>query len=89
MKVLYERKFLKDISKITDKSVKKQLLEIINKIKSTDNFSGISSIKKLTGYQYYYRIRLRYYRIGIKYRDDILTFERFLHRKDIYKYFPL
>lgn len=28
------------------------------------------------------------YRIGIKIINDVLIFERILHRKDIYKYYP-
>jgi len=88
MLVLYDNNFYKDICKITDNSISKQLLEIIETIKTKDNISEIHSIKKLSGYQHYYRIRLRDYRIGLKYQNNVLTFIRFLHRKDIYKYFP-
>ena len=35
-----------------------------------------------------YRIRLGDYRIGIEIQKDTIIFTRFLHRKDIYKFFP-
>ncbi len=38
--------------------------------------------------QNYYKIRVGDYRIGIKFEHETLTFERILHRKDIYKVFP-
>ncbi len=48
----------------------------------------------MSGHSDKYRIRLGNYRIGITIENnesddfDILWFERLLHRKDIYKYFP-
>ena len=43
---------------------------------------------KLSGYTDYYRIRIGEYRIGLKYSNKTITLVRFLHRKDIYKFFP-
>jgi mRNA interferase RelE/StbE len=45
--------------------------------------------KKIEGYETYYRIRIGDYRLGmeaISGREVVLL--RFLHRKDIYRYFP-
>jgi len=39
-------------------------------------------------YPCYYKIRFGVYRIGIKVVNDKVIFERALHRKDIYSYFP-
>ena len=50
--------------------------------------SDIKNLKKLKGYKSYYRIRIGDYRIGIYIANEVLEFSRFLHRKDIYKYFP-
>lgn len=44
--------------------------------------------EKLKGYQTYYRIRFGNYRVGVGYEEDVLTFQRVLHRKEIYRYFP-
>jgi len=37
---------------------------------------------------HYYRIRLGNYKMGITIIENQVTFIRFLHRKEIYKYFP-
>jgi mRNA interferase RelE/StbE len=36
----------------------------------------------------YYRIRIGNYRLGLRYDSNSVTLLRFMHRKDIYTYFP-
>jgi mRNA interferase RelE/StbE len=48
----------------------------------------IEDLKKLSYRDRYYRIRIGDYRIGLTLEDDIIVFVRFLHRKDLYRYFP-
>jgi len=36
----------------------------------------------------YYRIKIGDYRIGMTVEGNLVTLVRFLHRKDIYRYFP-
>ncbi len=50
--------------------------------------SEIKNIKKLAGFDMYYRIRVGDYRIGIKLEKDIIYFVVVEHRKDVYKTFP-
>ncbi|WP_417909752.1 type II toxin-antitoxin system RelE family toxin [Candidatus Electronema sp. PJ] len=45
-------------------------------------------MKKLKGYDTFYRVRIGDYRIGLKLAEDGLIFVRCLHRKEIYRYFP-
>jgi len=42
----------------------------------------------MTGYPHYYKIRFGDYRIGIHYDKGVMTLQRILHRKEIYRYFP-
>lgn len=42
----------------------------------------------MKGAPYHFRIRIGEYRIGVVITGNTIVFERFLHRKDIYKYFP-
>ena len=89
MKVLYTKKFNKDIDQITnDKKLKKNLLELITQIKQTDALTDLESVRKIQGYDKYYRIRVGDFRLGIKITNDGLEMLRFLHRKDIYRRFP-
>ncbi|MHC5736318.1 type II toxin-antitoxin system RelE family toxin [Nostoc sp.] len=51
-------------------------------------FEEITNIKKLQGYENAYHIRVSDYRIGIIFDGETVLFQRVLHRKDIYRYFP-
>jgi mRNA interferase RelE/StbE len=42
----------------------------------------------MTGEGPYYRIRIGEYRLGIAAEDDEATLLRFLHRSEIYQFFP-
>ncbi|MFN6562348.1 MAG: type II toxin-antitoxin system RelE family toxin [Nostoc sp. ChiSLP01] len=51
-------------------------------------FEEITNLKKLQGYENAYRIRVGDYRIGLIFDGETVLFQRVLHRKDIYRYFP-
>lgn len=88
MKVLINKQFLNELSKIPTKE--RSIIEqfVFREIKEYLHCYQIPDIKKLKGYKNYYRLRFGNYRLGISYRNDVFIFERALHRKDIYKYFP-
>lgn len=88
MNIKFESRFEKDLKKIKDKKVLSQLKQIIIQCKSVENILEINHLKKLQSYDKFYRIRLGNYRIGIEISDNTIIFTRFLHRKDIYKFFP-
>ena len=88
MKVKFESRFAKDLKKIKDQKVLSRLKKIIIDCKTIANLSEIKNVKKLQSYETFYRIRLGDYRIGIEIQKDTIIFTRFLHRKDIYKFFP-
>ncbi len=88
MKVEFKSSFEKDIRKIKGRKLKQQVLDTIVKVKNTQNLQELSEIKKLGGADNYYRLRLGDYRFGLIVEGDTVLFVRFLHRKDIYRYFP-
>ncbi|PQJ76927.1 type II toxin-antitoxin system RelE family toxin [Polaribacter glomeratus] len=88
MEILYLRQALKDVNKVKNSKLKTKLAEIISDIKSANDLSEISSVKKISGHPEAYRIRIGDYRLGIFYSDEIVTVARFLKRNDIYKLFP-
>jgi len=72
MKIIYERKFLKDIQKIKDKKLLNRIREKIEQVEKvivqhTDNgtIPEINGFSKLQGYESFYRIRVGDYRLGI------------------------
>ena len=89
MDVFYAKSFDKDIERLMhDKGILKKLADSIVEIKSCNRVIDIRNIKKLGGYQYYYRMKIGDYRLGIKLESNRIVLLRFLHRKDIYKHFP-
>ncbi len=88
MKVQFRSSFLKDIKNIADKSIKQRLKEAISTVEAAHTLHEISNIKKLRGPQNFYRIRIGDYRIAITHEDEVVTFIRCLHRREIYRYLP-
>jgi len=88
VKTLYEKSFGRDLKKIKDKRLLKQVQKIIAQVESATSLTDLQNVKKLEGYTTYYRIRVGEYRIGIEVLEGQVIFVCFLNRKDIYRYFP-
>lgn len=90
MQILFNRKFLKHLAEIPTKTRTRVEELVFIEIPSHTSTSQISGLEKLKGYAQYYRIRVGDYPIGIKINpvNSDLSFERILHRKEIYKFFP-
>ena len=88
MKLKIDKTFKKDFTKARQPNLNKKLLAVLEEIELAKKLSDIANIKKLRGTADFYRIRLGDYRIGLIKEKNSITLIRFLHRKDIYKYFP-
>ena len=88
MKTVYRNSFLRDLKAVRDKHLLSRVKEVIESVEQVDALSNLQSIKHLKGEKNYYRIRIGEYRIGLHLESDTVTFVRFLHRKEIYRYFP-
>ena len=88
MKTEFTGRFLKDIDKLNQASVKKDITDIIEMVEKAASLSEIKNIKKHKGHSAAYRIRSGDYRIGIFIENSIVEFIRIAHRKEIYKIFP-
>ncbi|QXE23968.1 plasmid stabilization system protein [Richelia sinica FACHB-800] len=66
-------------------SIKRFAFEEVIEISTLEE---ITNLKKLQGYDNAYRIRIGDYRLGVIFDGETLIFERVLHRKEIYRYFP-
>ena len=53
-----------------------------------EKLSELKHVKKITGNDFAYRIRIGNFRIGFLFNEQTITLVRILNRKDIYKYFP-
>ncbi len=88
MKLTVQKLFEKDINKITDKKLSRQLSNIIEEMEKATTLANLRNIKKMLAKGHYYCIRIGNYRLGFKSENDSITLLRFMHRKDIYSYFP-
>lgn len=89
MKFRVEKSFDRDIDKIKDKKILRKLQGIISMIESAETIHEILHLKKIEGYDSFYRIKIGDYRLGIEIISKEIILIRFLHRKDIYRYFPM
>ncbi|MFK7971928.1 MAG: type II toxin-antitoxin system RelE/ParE family toxin [Bacteroidia bacterium] len=99
MEVVYERAFLKDIKKLKDPKTSRLLGTTLTKVEyAVENWpvdGGVPvmpGLEKLKGFDQFYRIRVGDYRIGISIEiseeEQFFRIVRFLHRKEVYRYFP-
>ena len=88
MKVIFRRSFAKDVKKIRRKSLRQEVQAVIEQIEQISNLYEMPNVKHLTSDGPYYRIRIGDYRLGLMMAEDTVTCVRFLHRRDIYRYFP-
>ena len=83
-----DKSFEKDFKKTGNQKLNPKLLSVLDNIQNATKISDIKNIKKLKGSDGFYRIRLGDYRIGIIIIKQEVQLIRFLHRKEIYRYFP-
>ena len=88
MKVDFKQTFLKELKKLKNEKLKNSISDCINDIEEAKSSSQIKNVKKLSGYDDYYRIRISDYRIGIKVEHEIIYCFIFEQRKDVYENFP-
>jgi len=88
MRIAFEASFAKDLKRINDKELLQRVQQIITEIKAAIELSDIKHLSKMKGYANFYRIQMGDYRIGVEVLGDTVILVRFLHRKDVYRYFP-
>ena len=88
MKVEFRRSFVQDLERVRDKGIRERVRETIERVEGAQTLQEIGSVKKLRGGERYHRIRIGDYCLGLILEGDTVIFVRFLHRKDVYRYFP-
>ena len=89
MNIEFKKSFAGDLKKKAQQiKLRSRIQEIIQEVDNAESLYEIKNLKKLKAEDDYYRIRIGDYRIGLKIKDGTVIFVRFLHRKEIYRYFP-
>jgi len=88
MNIQVNRVFLKELAKLPVKERLKVEKLLFEEVESYKSLAQIPNFKKLKGYRNFYKIRFGDYRAGLRFENNTLYFERILHRKEIYKFYP-
>ena len=88
MEIRVNTTFLKELARIPAPQRKKIEQFVFNDARTFEKKEDFPNLRKLKGYRYFYRIRFGNYRAGIRIQNNTMVFERLLHRKDIYKFYP-
>jgi mRNA interferase RelE/StbE len=66
MNSVFLASFLSDVKKLRDGKVQKSIAQVITRVEQAPSLRDIPSLKRLSGYQSYYRICVGDWRIGLK-----------------------
>ena len=88
MNIGVNKVFLKELAKLPAKDRLKVEKLLFAEVENYKSLAQIPNCKKLKGYRNYFKIRFGDYRAGLRFENNTLFFERILHRKDIYKFYP-
>jgi mRNA interferase RelE/StbE len=88
MQIETKNSFIKDLKSIP-KDVRTQIATLIQTMENAEKISDLPAMKKLKGYENFYRIRIGDYRLGFAIINDVIVLVRFLHRKEIYRFFSI
>jgi len=88
VKVKYQKKFLKELARIPLKRREQIEKFVFEEVPTMKSLTESGNIEQITDYPGYYKVRFGDYRVGIRVENDTVSFERVLHRKDIYRFFP-
>lgn len=89
MNLEFKKCFARDLKKREqNKSLLRRIRQVIAEVEDAESNHEINHLKKLKADGNYYRIRLGDYRFGLIIEDDTACFVRFLHRSEVYRFFP-
>lgn len=80
--------FIRDLRRIRDRDLQRRITRKIQELEEADSITEVSGIRAMRGWENHYRVRIGDYRMGLTVEGNVVTLLRFLHRRDIYRYFP-
>lgn len=88
MEIVITKTFAKQYER-SPAHVKESVKRVITALDNAKSLKEIKDIKKLSGFEFYYRVRIGQYRIGLKEQTPKVFLFCVLERSQIYKIFPL
>jgi mRNA interferase RelE/StbE len=88
MRVGFRAAFLKDLDAIQDQRMLQRLERVIRTLERAASLPEVPQVKRLRGHPDSYRIRIGDFRLGLQLVGQQVECVRFLHRREIYRFFP-
>jgi len=88
MQVKYNKQFLKELSKLPNKTSTKIEEFVFESLPKYNTIEQVGNIEKMIGYKNCFKVRFGNYRVGIKRENGYIVITTVKHRGEIYKYFP-
>ena len=88
MKVVFRRSFVRDLRAISDQKLRDHVERAVVQVEQAATLRDLPNVIAMQGHTAAFRIRIGTYRIGLFRDGDRIEFVRFLHRREMYRYFP-
>jgi len=88
MRVEFRTSFVHDLKSIKDAALLSRIQAVIEAVEQAERLQDIANLIKLQGSGNHYRVRVGDYRVGLNVENNIVSFVRCLHRREVYKNFP-
>lgn len=88
MKATFRKSFERDLKRIREPALLRRIRETIERIEAADTLQDVPNFERLSGFSGFGRIRVGDYRMGVAVEGGELDLVRFLHRREIYRFFP-
>ena len=88
MKVVYRKRFLKDLAAIPSSYRERIEVFVFEDLPSARSLEETGRFERLTAHPRFYKARFGAYRIGVRKQGGKVTLERAFHRSRMYRRFP-
>ena len=82
------RSFSRDVDALPDAKLRQRLREVLLVIEAAQRIQEVPNVKKMKGHTKAFRIRVGEYRLGLFLEGNVVQLVRFLHRREVYRWFP-
>lgn len=88
MEVEYTPAFSRDLKRERNAELRRRVQQVIDELKAAPTVAAVRGAVRVTAPGRYYRIRVGDFRLGFALEGDRVVLLRFMHRRDIYRFFP-
>ena len=89
MKLENSPSFIRDMKRIRNQALRERVGQTLAALEAAPTLAEAGNVEKVASSSgQNYRVRVGDYRLGITVDDDTIILKRFLHRREIYRYFP-